>query len=235
MYSLAASSNMLARVVPRRVVTKASADAAPAAPKARKKAPLDTGGTLKGSKMAGKAAGAAALAELQGREWKMGSETVFADSRWVEGCWDFDQFKSADGEVEWNAVVDAEVRRRKILEDYPTAGDTDFPVTFDLSMIPTKVWVTRFHLPEAEQINGRAAMIGLVAALLVDKAFHISIADQFDSFPGKILLLATVVGCAFIRKNEDVDNLKGLADEATFYDRQWKATWDGVDRPGKEE
>ena len=65
---MAASSNMLARVVPRRVVTKASADAAPAAPKARKKAPLDTGGTLKGSKMAGKAAGAAALAELQGRE-----------------------------------------------------------------------------------------------------------------------------------------------------------------------
>lgn len=232
---MAASSNMLARVVPRRVVTKASADATPAAPKARKASPLETGGTLKGSMAAGKNAGAATLAAMQGREWKMGTETEFTDSRWVNGCWDFDQFKAADGEVNWNGVVDAEVRRRKILEDYPAACDDKEPVTFDLSMIPTKVWVTRFHLPEAEQINGRAAMVGLVSALLVDKIFHISIAAQFDSFLGKILLFATIVGCAFIRKNQDVDSLKGLADEATFYDRQWAATWDGVERPAKDE
>lgn len=68
--------------------------------------------------------------------------TTFDDSRWVEGCWDFDQFKGANGEVDWNEVVDAEVRRRKILELFPAACDDKVPVTFDLSMIPWKVSVS---------------------------------------------------------------------------------------------
>jgi hypothetical protein len=128
----------------------------------------------------------------------------------------------------WHVVPDAhgppsrtQVRRRKILEDYPVAGDVDFPVTFDLSMIPTKVWITRFHLPEAEMINGRASMIGFFAAWMVDAVFHVGIADQMGSPLGKLLLVATLVGCLFVRRNEDYEGLKGLADEATFYDRQW--------------
>jgi hypothetical protein len=28
-----------------------------------------------------------------------------------------------------------------------------------------------------------------------------------------------------VRKNEDVESLKKLIDETTFYDRQWQATW----------
>mmetsp|Transcript_19803 Transcript_19803/g.37795 ORF Transcript_19803/g.37795 Transcript_19803/m.37795 type:complete len:248 (+) Transcript_19803:112-855(+) len=213
-----------------------SSDGASAPTKSRKPSPLETGGTLQGSKAAGKDAGAAALSQLKGKPVDMGTTaTTFDDSRWVEGCWDFDQFKGADGEVDWNEVVDAEVRRRKILELFPAACDDKVPVTFDLSMIPWKVWVTRFHLPEAEQINGRAAMIGLVSAYMVDAIFHVSIVDQFDSFVGKLFLAATLGACLFIRRNEDYDNLKGLADEATFYDRQWQATWDGVERPSERE
>jgi hypothetical protein len=34
----------------------------------------------------------------------------FSDPRWVSGTWDFAQFKAADGETDWDAVIDAEVR-----------------------------------------------------------------------------------------------------------------------------
>ena len=30
---------------------------------------------------------------------------------------------------------------------------------------------------------------------------------------------------------EDLDTLEVLADEATFYDKQWNATWEGKERP----
>lgn len=240
--SSVSSARFAARAqLPRRVqVNKAvrcSADAEVAEPKkARKPSPLETGGTLKGAAAAGKSAAASTLAAMGGKR-ALGVEKVFEDDRWdvPAGTWNFEAFKGADGETDWNSVVDAEVRRRKILEDYPCAGNENYPVTFDLSDIPWKVWVTRFHLPEAEMVNGRASMIGLVSALLVDKIFHISIADQFDSFLGKILLVATIVGCAFVRRNEDLESLQGLADEATFYDRQWQASWDGVERPPKDE
>jgi len=221
---------------PRRATTRMEAETsaapkAPAAKKQRKPAPLEVGGTKSGAQAAGKAASAKAVAAATGSTYvEPASATTFNDPRWVEGCWDFAQFKGADGETDWNSVVDAEVRRRKILEDYPVAGDVDFPVTFDLSMIPAKVWITRFHLPEAELINGRASMIGFFAAWMVDAVFHVGIADQMGSPLGKILLVATLLGCLFVRRNEDYDGLKGLADEATFYDRQWNATWDGIDR-----
>jgi len=198
----------------------------------RKPSPLDTGGTLTGKKAAGKDAGGKALGDLGGSYFfSAGDTTVFEDTRWKDGCWDFEMFKGGDGEVDWNGVIDAEVRRRKILQDYPAACDATVPVTFDLAMIPWKVWVTRFHLPEAEKANGRAAMIGFFSAYMVDLVFHVSIADQMNSFVGKALLLATIVSTLAIRRNEDLDMLKNLADEATFYDRQWAATWDGVERP----
>lgn len=40
---------------------------------------------------------------------------------------------------------------------------------FDTSEIPWWAWVRRFHLPEAEKLNGRAAMMGYVLALFVDQ------------------------------------------------------------------
>lgn len=218
-----------------RPVRCAAADASEAQTPKRKPSPLEAGGTLSGAKAAGKDAGAAALAALDGKDFAPATAVVFNDSRWENGCWKFEEFAGPDGETDWNAVIDAEVRRRKILEDFPEACDENEPVTFDLSMIPWKVWVTRFHLPEAESVNGRAAMIGFVSAYLVDLVFHVSIADQMNSFLGKFLLFATVVGCAFVRRNEDLTNLQGLADEATFYDKQWQASWEGVERPSEKQ
>ena len=37
-------------------------------------------------------------------------EGKFADARWVDGTWDLAQFKSANGETDWDAVIDAEAR-----------------------------------------------------------------------------------------------------------------------------
>mmetsp|Transcript_34594 Transcript_34594/g.75615 ORF Transcript_34594/g.75615 Transcript_34594/m.75615 type:complete len:244 (-) Transcript_34594:229-960(-) len=240
MYALMNKSSVaMARTVAMRKVQTVRCAAADASAKPKRKpSPLEVGGTLSGKDAAGKAAGAKAIAELKGEQYvALAGTTKFEDSRWKvidDGyCWDFEMFKGADGETDWNAVIDAEVRRRKILEDFPEACDDNISVTFDLSMIPFKVWVTRFHLPEAEQANGRAAMIGFVAAYLVDLVFHVSIVDQMDSFLGKALLAATLIGTLAVRRNEDLELFKSLADEATFYDRQWNATWEGVERPSE--
>ena len=37
-------------------------------------------------------------------------EGKFADPRWVNGTWDLAQFNGANGETDWDAVIDAEVR-----------------------------------------------------------------------------------------------------------------------------
>lgn len=82
------------------------------------------------------------------------------------------------------------------------------------------MWVRRFHLPEAEKLNGRAAMLGYVAALLVDQATGVGILDQQESFLGKLVLHLTVFGVLLFRSSSDVDKYKNLLDEATFYDKQ---------------
>jgi len=200
------------------------------APSTRKPGPLDVGGTLSGDKAAGKDAAAATLgkAKVTGLE--------FNDSRWVKGNWDLPQFTNAAGEVDWDAVIDAEVDRRAILEATPAALDdyrSDSLVGFDTGIIPWWAWVKRFHLPEAELVNGRAAMIGYFSSYVVDLFTGVGLVDQTSSFLGKLMIFLTVCGVVFVRKTEDVDNLKGLLDEATFYDRQWQATWDGTERPSE--
>lgn len=197
----------------------------------RKPSPLEVGGTLTGDKALGKSAAKATLEA--GAVPVVAIDGAFSDARWVDGRWDFEQFKGEDGEVDWDAVIDAEVVRRKILEATPEACKIDDPVDFDLSEIPWTAWVKRFHLPQAEMANGRAAMIGYVGAYLIDATTHISIVEQMDSWWGKLFLGVTLAGCLFIRRTEDLDSLKELADEATFYDRQWAATWDGVERPSE--
>ena len=52
---------------------------------------------------------------------------------------------------------------------------------------------------QAEKLNGRAAMVGYVLALLVDKAFGVSLADQQGSFLGLLALHITVFGILLIR------------------------------------
>lgn len=102
----------------------------------------------------------------------------FRDDRWVDGTWDFAQFAGAGGETDWNAVIDAEMGRRKLLEDTPIPSRNDDPVNFDTNMVPWWAWVKRFHLPEAEKLNGRAAMMGYLLAGVVDLASGAGLVEQ---------------------------------------------------------
>ncbi|XP_061354828.1 LOW QUALITY PROTEIN: light-harvesting complex-like protein 3 isotype 1, chloroplastic [Gastrolobium bilobum] len=148
----------------------------------------------------------------------------FVDPRWVGGTWDLKQFQN-NGKTNWDAVIDAEARRRKWLEDNPESSSNDNPVVFDTSIVPWWAWMKRFHLPEAELLNGRAAMIGFFMAYFVDSLTGVGLVDQMGNFFCKTLLFIAVGGVLLIRKNEDFENLKKLLDETTFYDKQWQATW----------
>ncbi|KAI3756575.1 hypothetical protein L1987_56397 [Smallanthus sonchifolius] len=148
----------------------------------------------------------------------------FEDPKWVSGTWDLKQFQKG-GATDWDAVIDAEVKRRKWLEDNPESSNNDFPVVFYTSIIPWWAWMKRFHLPEAELLNGRAAMVGFFMAYFVDSLTGVGLVDQMGNFFCKTLLFVAVAGVLFIRKNEDIDTLKKLIDETTFYDKQWQATW----------
>ena len=160
-----------------------------------------------------------------------GMTFAFEDKRWVGGTWDYAQFKGADGETDWDAVIDAEVRRRKLLELAPVGSSNDEKVVFDTSEVPWTAWVKRFHLKEAELLNGRAAMVGYLAAGVVDLLGGGGLVDQQESFLGKLALHAVVFGVLLVRNTKDIGTLNGLADEATFYDGQWQKTWEGVERP----
>jgi hypothetical protein len=132
-------------------------------------------------------------------------------------------------------VIDAEIARRKLLEDLPIPSTNEEPVLFDTSEIPWWAWVRRFHLPEAEKLNGRACMVGYFMALIVDQLSGYGLLDQQNSFLGKLLLHVVVFGVLLVRSTADLEKYKNLLDEATFYDRQWNAAWDGVKRPSESE
>ncbi|CAB4309866.1 unnamed protein product [Prunus armeniaca] len=149
---------------------------------------------------------------------------LFEDSRWVNGTWDLKQFEKS-GKTDWDAVIDAEARRRKWLQDNPESSSNENPIFFDTSIVPWWAWIKRYHLPEAELLNGRAAMVGFFMAYLVDSLTGVGLVDQMGNFFCKTLLFVAVSGVLLIRKNEDVENLKKLLDETTFYDKQWQATW----------
>ncbi|KAL8152190.1 hypothetical protein V2J09_009950 [Rumex salicifolius] len=148
----------------------------------------------------------------------------FDDSRWVNGTWDLKQF-TKNGATDWDSVIDAEARRRKWLENSPEPSSNDEPVLFDTSIIPWWAWIKKFHLPEAELLNGRAAMVGFFMAYFVDSLTGVGLVDQMGNFFCKTLLFVAVSGVLLVRKNEDIETLKKLFEETTFYDRQWQATW----------
>ncbi|KAF6255183.1 low molecular mass early light-induced protein [Scenedesmus sp. NREL 46B-D3] len=194
----------------------------------RKLGPLEKGGTLSGAAAAGKVR-AATGNYLQLRDGR------FIDDRWVGGRWDLSRFANAAGETDWDAVIDAEMARRRLLEESPIPSTNEEPVLFDTSEIPWWAWVRRFHLPEAEKLNGRACMVGYFMALIVDQLTGYGLVDQQDSFLGKLLLHITVFGVLLVRSTADLDKYKNLLDEATFYDKQWQSTWAGVPRPSETE
>ncbi|CAN8245757.1 unnamed protein product [Cochlearia groenlandica] len=148
----------------------------------------------------------------------------FLDAKWVNGTWDLKQFEK-EGKTDWDSVIVAEAKRRKWLEDNPETTTNEEPVLFDTSIIPWWAWMKRYHLPEAELLNGRAAMIGFFMAYFVDSLTGVGLVDQMGNFFCKTLLFVAVGGVLFIRKNEDLDKLKGLFEETTLYDKQWQAAW----------
>lgn len=211
--------------------------------KERRPSPLQRGGTLAGAAAAGKDASDKFKAMAEGRNDLSGpvmqitEDGKFRDFRWKNGRWDLSSplFKQASGEQDWDAVIDAEMARRKLLEDTPIPSTNEEPVLFDTSEIPWWAWVRRFHLPEAEKLNGRAAMMGYVLALFVDKLTGAGLIDQQDSFLGKVALHVCVFAILLVRTSSDVEKYKNLVDEATFYDKQWQATWEGQERPTESE
>ncbi|KAG9144340.1 hypothetical protein Leryth_022340 [Lithospermum erythrorhizon] len=116
----------------------------------------------------------------------------FEDPKWVNGTWNLAMFEK-NGKIDWDDVIDAEARRRKWLETNPESSSNDEPVMFDTSIIPWWAWMKRFHLPEAELLNGRAAMIGFFMAYFVDSLTGVGLVDQMGNFVCKTLLLISHV------------------------------------------
>ncbi|KAL8552439.1 hypothetical protein ACS0TY_001215 [Phlomoides rotata] len=141
------------------------------------------------------------------------SRPRFSDARWKNGTWDLNMFVK-QGRMDWDSVIVAEAGRRKYLEMHPEASTNDEPVEFRSSIIPWWAWIVHSHLPEAELLNGRAAMVGFFMAYLVDALTGLDLVGQ------NVLLF---------RRKEDVENIRKIADEATFYDKQWQASWQNHD------
>ncbi|XVF11316.1 hypothetical protein REPUB_Repub08aG0016700 [Reevesia pubescens] len=151
------------------------------------------------------------------------SAPKFRDERWKNGTWDLNMFVR-NGRMDWDAVIVAEARRRKFLEMHPEATTNQEPVHFRSSIIPWWAWLMRTYLPEAELLNGRAAMIGFFMAYIVDALTGLDVVGQTGNFICKAGLFVTVIGVILFRKTQDFDNLIKLNDEATFYDKQWQAS-----------
>ena len=201
----------------------AAAVAASATTKERKASPLEAGGTLEGKEALGKDAAVSTIKKSDSASASgssSSSSSYWSDDRWVKGRWDYNQFKNEKGETDWDAVLDAEVVRRKALEENPSPSMLEDPVEFDTSEVPWWVWVRRYHLPEAELVNGRAAMVGYFLGYVVDALTGHGLVDQTSGFLGKTLIFATVLGVIIVRNTDDIKKFQGLADEATFYDKQ---------------
>lgn len=196
-------------------------------PKPKRPSALERGGTLSGEKALGKDPGPSVLGK---KTQAVSISGKFRDPRWKNGNWDLAMF-TVDGKVNWDEVIDAEVVRRKWLEENPEASRNDDPVVFETSTIPWWAWVKRFHLPAAELLNGRAAMLGFFFGYVIDSLTGVGLVDQTNSLLGKFCLLIIVVGVLVIRKNEDVDELREAVREWTFYDKQWQATWQDEQPP----
>ncbi|KAL8049979.1 hypothetical protein ABFX02_06G054000 [Erythranthe guttata] len=156
------------------------------------------------------------------------SDRRFSDERWKNGTWDLNMFVK-NGRMDWDSVIVAEAKRRKILQVYPESSVNEEPVLFRSSIIPWWAWIVRSHLPEAERLNGRAAMVGFFMAYFVDGLTGLDLVGQTGNFVCKAALLVTIVGVLVFRRKEDVENIRKLVDEATFYDKQWQSSWQDPD------
>ncbi|KAI8006136.1 hypothetical protein LOK49_LG07G00665 [Camellia lanceoleosa] len=108
---------------------------------------------------------------------------------------------------------------------YPEESTNQDPVLFRASIIPWWAWIMHSHLPEAELTNGRAAMVGFFMAYLVDLLTGLDVVGQSGNLICKGGLFMTLIGVIVFRRKDDLEKLKKLADEATFYDKQWQSSW----------
>ncbi|XP_044480431.1 light-harvesting complex-like protein 3 isotype 1, chloroplastic isoform X2 [Mangifera indica] len=164
-----------------------------------------------------------------GRYLEHSSETEspapkFLDERWKNGTWDLNMFVK-DGKMDWDGLIVAEARRRRFLEIYPESATNKEPVVFRSSIIPWWAWLRRTYLPEAELLNGRAAMVGFLMTYIVDALTELGVVGQTGNLVCKAGVFLTVVGVIQLRRTDDFNDLKNLADEATLYDKQWRASW----------
>uniref|UniRef100_M4D846 Uncharacterized protein n=1 Tax=Brassica campestris TaxID=3711 RepID=M4D846_BRACM len=125
------------------------------------------------------------IAAVEGEEIKT-TETLikFEDARWVNGTWVLKQFEK-DWKTDWDDVI---------VSENPETTSNDEPVIFDTSIIPWWAWMKRYNLPEAELLNGRAAMIGFFMAYFVDSLTGVGLVDQLGNFFCK---RAFVRGCGW--------------------------------------
>lgn len=68
-------------------------------------------------------------------------------------------------------------------------------------------------------------MIGFFMGYIVDVLTGLNVVGQTGNFICKAGLFVTIIGILLFRRSNDLDNLKKLVDEATFYDKQWQASW----------
>ncbi|KAL3521364.1 hypothetical protein ACH5RR_019513 [Cinchona calisaya] len=168
--------------------------------------------------------------EKQPTEEEEPSAPKFFDKRWKNGTWDLNMFVKY-GKMDWHALIFAEARRRRFLELYPEAATNEELVLFRSSIIPWWAWITHSHLAEAELLNGRAAMVGFFMSYMVDALTRLDVVGQTGNFVCKAALFITVIGIIIFRKREDFKNLQKLVDDATFYDKKWKASWQDRNDP----
>ncbi|KAA8539741.1 hypothetical protein F0562_026433 [Nyssa sinensis] len=83
---------------------------------------------------------------------------------------------------------------------------------------------------DAVIVAGRAAMVGFFAAYFVDALTGLDVVGQTGNFICKAGLFMTVIGIILFRKTQDFEKLQKLVDEATFYDKQWRASWQDQDQ-----
>ncbi|KAK9190867.1 hypothetical protein WN943_019477 [Citrus x changshan-huyou] len=148
------------------------------------------------------------------------SHPKFNDARWKNGTWDLNMFVK-DGKMDWDAKQEGESSLKCIQIQLQMKE----PVVFRSSIIPWWAWLLHSYLPQAELLNGRAAMVGFFMGYIVDAFTGLDVVGQTGNFICKAGVFVTVAGIILFRKNEDFQNLKNLADEATLYDKQWQASW----------
>ncbi|PIN13991.1 hypothetical protein CDL12_13388 [Handroanthus impetiginosus] len=82
---------------------------------------------------------------------------------------------------------------------------------------------------DAVIVAGRAEVLGFFMAYIVDALTGLNVVDQTGNVICKAALLFTIIGILVVRRKEDIDNKQKLDDEATFYDKQWQASWQSSD------